>query len=165
MSRAAKPPRPLSLWITTSCKQEHKTEYRQRTMQHHTAAASTTAVYVAHRRCDLVQSWTRHACWEVRAILLQQQDSFFPASLLTAKTFMKAYANPLHALHACRKRRTCSPATSGVLPHTPTVVQPLLSCVCSHCIIGRHSRDAENMMVDTQFQAHGGYMLPGHTLD
>jgi hypothetical protein len=29
-------------------------------------------------------------------------------------------------------RRSCRDATSGVLPHTPTVVQPLLSLVCSH---------------------------------
>lgn len=38
-----------------------------------------------------------------------------------------------HDMHAyLYTRRSCRPATSGVLPHTPTVVQPLFSWVCSH---------------------------------
>jgi hypothetical protein len=31
------------------------------------------------------------------------------------------------------RRPTWRPATRGVLPQTPTVVQPVPSCVCSHC--------------------------------
>ena len=54
-----------------------------------------------------------------------------------------APALPLHANPVPPpppRRPTCSIAVWGVLPHTPTVVQPVPFVVCSHCGVGGGAR-------------------------